>query len=194
MAETPDQARTRRRWITLAEFVAVAGLLIGAIGLYLNWSDRREDKAEKAQEAATETKAKAVVTLTGKAAGGGDSIALAAGDREISEASVRFPSALKVSPQDAMPGPTIRASWFAPALLAATDKGTDEQSGRLPVLVTVGWWDGDAKRSATALYDLLWSTHGRVLQSRKVELTGIALRDRTSSVAALDGAWSKPKP
>lgn len=194
MSETADQARTRRRWITLAEFVAVAGLLIGAATLYLNWSDRREDKAEKAQEAATEGKAKAIVTLTGKAASGGDSLALAAGDRDISEATVRFPAALGVAPQDAMPGPTVQSSWFAPALLAATDKGADEQTGRLPVLVTVGWWDGDAKRTATALYDLLWSTHGRMLQGRKVELTGIALASRTSSAAALDKAWARRKP
>ena len=193
-SETSDQARTRRRWISLAEFVAVAGLLIGAATLYFNWSDRQQDRAEKAREAVTASKTKTIVTLTGNVASGGDAIALSAGDREISEASVRFPSALKVARQDAMPGPTIETHWFAPALLAATDKGPDEQSGRLPVLVTVGWWDGDAKRSSTALYDLLWSTHGRVLQGRKVELTGIALADRTTSVAALDAAWSWHRP
>ena len=90
--------------------------------------------------------------------------------------------------------PIRSASWFAPALLAATDKGPDEQSGRLPVLITVGWWDGDAKRTSTARYDLLWRTHGRVLQGRKLELTGIALVDRTSSAAALDKAWARHKP
>ena len=65
MSESADQARTRRRWITLAEFVAVAGLLIGAATLYLNWSDRREDRVEKIQAAAAEGKAKARVTLEG---------------------------------------------------------------------------------------------------------------------------------
>ena len=193
MAETPDQARTRRRWITLAEFVAVAGLLIGAIGLYLNWSDRREDKAEKAQSEASASKAKDIVTLSGEARANGDALALTDSGHEISAASVRFPKALGVAPQDAMPGPTIRANWFEKELLAATDKGPDAQSGRLPVLVTVSWWDGETKRDATALYDVLWSAHGRMLQGRRLELTGFALRDRTSSVAALDGAWTKPK-
>ena len=51
MNETPDQARTRRRWISLAEIATIAGLLIGAGGLYLNWQDRREDQAEKASAA-----------------------------------------------------------------------------------------------------------------------------------------------
>lgn len=194
MSETPEQARTRRRWISLAEFVAVAGLLIGAATFYLNWADRREDKAEKAQAEASETKVKAIATLTGAAQGGGDTLALTDAAHTLTEATVRFPASLEIPAQDAMPGPAIQARWFAPALLAATDKGPDQQSGRLPVLITVGWWDGDAKRTSTARYDLLWSTHGRVLQGRKLELTGIALADRTSSAAALDKARSGRKP
>lgn len=192
--ETRDQARTRRRWISLAELVAVAGLLIGAATLYFNWSDRREDKAAQAQAAAVEGKSKTLVTLTGEVGAGGDTIALSAADHELSEATVRFPAALGVASQDAMPGPAIQAPWIAPALLAATDKGADEQSGRLPVLITVGWWDGDVKRSSTALYHLLWRTHGRVLQGRKLELTGIALEQRTASAATLDKAWARRKP
>ena len=194
MTESADQARTRRRWISLAEIVAVAGLLIGAATLYLNWADRQEVKAEKAEVAQSEGKARTLVTLTGKVSSGGDTLALAATGQEISEATVRFPATLGVAAQDAMPGPAIQASWFAPALIAATDKGADEQSGRLPVLITVGWWDGDAKRTATARYDLLWRTHGRVLQGRKVELTGIALADRSASAAALDTAWKRTRP
>lgn len=193
-SETPEQARTRRRWVSLAELVAVAGLLIGAATLYLNWSDRREDKTEKAQVEASESKTKGIATLTGAAQRGGDTLALTDAAHTLTEATVRFPSALKVDPHDAMPGPAIQASWFAPVLLTATDKGPDEQTGRLPVLITVGWWDGDAKRTSTARYDVLWSTHGRVLQGRRLELTGIALADRTSSVAALDKAWDRRKP
>ena len=42
MSETSEQAKTRRRWLTLAELVAVSGLLIGALTLWLNWSDKRD--------------------------------------------------------------------------------------------------------------------------------------------------------
>ena len=38
-AERADAARTRRRWVSLAEVVALAGLLIGALSLYTTWSD-----------------------------------------------------------------------------------------------------------------------------------------------------------
>jgi predicted negative regulator of RcsB-dependent stress response len=50
--ETPTERReaaeTRRRWVTLAEVLAVAGVLIAALTLWSNWSERNADKAEKA--------------------------------------------------------------------------------------------------------------------------------------------------
>ncbi|MGJ8505888.1 hypothetical protein, partial [Glaesserella parasuis] len=38
-----EAAATRRRWINLGEFIAVAGLLIAGGSLYVNWSDHRAD-------------------------------------------------------------------------------------------------------------------------------------------------------
>lgn len=189
-----EAAATRRRWISLAELVAVAGLLIGAVTLYLNWSDRREDRAARAEAQAAEGKARAIVTLTGEVADGGQSIALTDPAHNVSGAMVRFPTSLGVAQQDAMPGPRIRADWFARPLLALTDKGTDEREGRLPVLITTIWWDGDARRQDTALYNILWRIEGRMLQGRKLELTGLALNDRTASAAALDAAWKREQP
>ncbi|MGQ7355397.1 hypothetical protein ACTGXY_11450, partial [Streptococcus suis] len=70
MSETADQARTRRRWITLAEVVAVAGVLIAALTLYLNFVDRRADQADKAAAAAKDAVAQARVELAGTVDGG----------------------------------------------------------------------------------------------------------------------------
>lgn len=189
-----EAAATRRRWISLAEFVAVAGLLIGATTLYLNWSERRADDAAKVEAAKSEGKARAIVTLTGEVTGGGDAIALSDTAHAISGATVRFPADLAVSRQDAMPGPRIRADWFARPLLALTDKGADEREGRLPALITVTWWDGDTRRQDTALYDILWRTEGRMLRGRKLVLTGLALNDRATTTAAMEAAWGRVKP
>ncbi|WP_375285809.1 hypothetical protein [Sphingomonas sp.] len=194
MSESADQARTRRRWITLAEFVAVAGLLIGALTLYLNWSDRQEERADRAQATAAEGKAKARVTLVGTVKPGGESISLADPAHVFSAATIRFPAALGIRPVDLMPGPTIQAGSFSNRLLELTDKGTDERQGRLPVLITVTWWDGDARHSDTARYDILWATEGRLLRGRVLRLTGFALADRSASPAALERAWARQKP
>jgi hypothetical protein len=64
-SETPDQAQTRRRWITLAEVVAVAGVIIAALTLYNNWQERRDAAADKAVEAASATRDKTRFVLRG---------------------------------------------------------------------------------------------------------------------------------
>lgn len=194
MKETAEQARTRRRWISLAEFVAVAGLVIAAATLYLNWSDRREERAEHTAETASAKKTGGIATLSGEVTDGGDAIALSDPGHTFSAATVRFPSPLGVPARDAMPGPRISADWFAAPLLKLTDEGTDDRTGRLPVLISVTCWDGDARRHDTALYDILWRTEGRMLRGRKLVLTGFALNDRAASSAALEKAWAREKP
>ena len=42
-----EAAAIRRRWITLGKIVAVAGLIISALALYLSYADRRADEAER---------------------------------------------------------------------------------------------------------------------------------------------------
>lgn len=39
MSETPEQQRRRLRWLTLAEFVGIAAVLISALGLWKSWHD-----------------------------------------------------------------------------------------------------------------------------------------------------------
>ena len=180
----------RRRWITLAEMIAVVGMLIGAATLYLNWSARRAAEAARAAQTASAEHARGIVTLVGKATNGGDALALSDGDRNFSAATVTFPKALGVSPQDALPGPRISADWFANALLKANE-GTNARHGRLPVLIATSWWDGDRSHSETALYDVLWRTDSRFLRGKKLVLTGLTLASRSGTSAALEGAWGK---
>lgn len=194
MSETADQARMRRRWITLAEVVGVAGLIIAALGLWMNWSDRRSDEAERTAERTGEQRQHALVTLTAMVTDGGQSLTLADPQHTIAAASVQLPSGLQVAAQDAMPGPRISAGWFERQLLELTDGGADDRSGQLPVLVTTSWWDGPDQRRDTAIYDVLWSSHGRLIGGRRIELTGLALRSRGGSAAALDRAWQQARP
>ncbi|HEU0044732.1 hypothetical protein [Sphingomonas sp.] len=192
--ETTEQRTRRRRWLTLAELVAVASVLIGAIGLYLSWSDRRESAAERAAAVAKEAKVQRIVRLEGTVSSGGETLTLADATHKIESVDVRFPAGLGVTPRDGVPQPRIEADWFRSALLKATDGGRDDADGRLPVLVTAYWWDADVKRSDRAIYDVAWRTRGGgMFAGRSLDLTGLVLRERGGSAQRLDALWSPPK-
>ena len=191
MSETADQ-KTRRRWINLAELVAVAGVVIAALGLYVSWSDRRESAADKAATVATEAKERGRLELTATA--DGDTLRLTDARHDLTDVTIAFPSALGVSAQRPSGDPVIEASSFADTLLKLTDGGADDRSGRLPVLVTASYIDGDATRTARGIYDIVWQTKGRMLRGRALEVTGLRLRQRGGTQAALDAAWTREKP
>jgi len=192
VTESKDQAATRRRWITLAELVAVAGVLIGALTLWSGWSERREDRAAAQAAAAATAREAGRLEITGTVRDGGRSILLADERHDIREARFAFPSALKVAPQQPAGDPAIDADWIAPFLLKLTDGGADDRTGRLPVLATLTYWDGDRERTASAIFDLVWRTEGRMLRGRALRLDGLKLRRRGGDRAALDALWRRP--
>ena len=191
--ETPDQAKTRRRWITLAEVVAVAGVLIAGLTLYSGWADRRADQAERVAAQAGAARAEARVDLVATVTGGGDTLTLRDEKHDIRDATFTFPKALGVAKQSPVEA-AIDADWVSDALLKLTDGGADDRTGRLPVLIATTYWDGDTPRTTSAIYDIIWRTYGRALRGRGFKLEGLKLRQRGGTSAALDAAWAREKP
>lgn len=192
MTETTEERTRRRRWLSLAELVAVASVLIGALSLYLSWSDRRDTQAERAAEVASKNKVERIVRLEGTVADDGDAIELADVTHKVETIDVRFPAALGASAREGVPKPRIESDWFKAALLKATDGGADDAEGRLPVLVTAHWWDADVRRSDRAIYDLVWRTKGRTFAGRSLKLTGLVSRERGGTAKRLDTLWLAP--
>ncbi|GGB32779.1 hypothetical protein GCM10011380_22770 [Sphingomonas metalli] len=193
MSETPDQA-TRRRWVSLAEAVAVAGLVIGALTLWLSWSDKRDERIDKASEQASAARERARVELVASVEDGGRTLTLKDERHDLSDAAISFPGALGVETQRPPGDPAIDAGWFEEPLLKATDGGADRRTGRLPVLIRLRYWDGDTERSSSGIYDIVWRTEGRLLRGRTVRMEGLRLRARGGDQAALDAAWLRVKP
>ncbi|GAA0665079.1 hypothetical protein FHT00_000979 [Sphingomonas insulae] len=194
MSETSDQAQTRRRWITLAEVVAVAGVVIAALTLYSNWQERRDAAADKAVEQASATRDKTRFLLRGTVAKDKRSIALVREEAHpLGDIRVTFPTALGVSPQDSVTQ-TIDLDWFDDALRKATDGGEDDRTGRLPVLIRYTYFTDDRPTTRQAIYDLVWSTHGRAGRSRAVELVDLRLRESGGSQQRIDALWARAMP
>jgi len=195
MSETPDQARTRRRWISLAEAVAVAGVIIGALTLWNSWSERRADQASKVAEQAAATRAEARVELSATPRHDGRELLLKDERHELQDVAITFPKPLGITPQHPAGDPVIDASTgLDKTLLKLTDGGADDRAGRVPVLITVSYVDGDATRTTTGLYDVVWRTQGRHLFGRALKLEGLRLRQRAGTAAALAAAWAREKP
>lgn len=189
-AERAEKAAIRRRWIGLAEWVGIAALLVSVGGLWLAWSDRRVDQAEKASESAD----KSLITYTASRSGRGAVLDLSDPDHKIQQIDVAFPPSLGVKTQTGMIQPHISAKWFERELLAATDKGADNREGKLPVLITTIWWEGSQRKTDRAIYQIVWQTTGRLFQGRALNLDAASLAERGGSPARLDELWKAERP
>jgi hypothetical protein len=192
--ETSDQAQTRRRWITLAEVVAVAGVIIAALTLYNSWQERREAAQAKIAERDSATRDRTRFVLRGTVAANRRSIVLAREEAHpLGDIRVTFPPALGVAPQDSVTQ-TIELGWFEAALRKATDGGPDSRSGRLPVLIRYTYFTDDRPTTRQAIYDIVWKTEGNFPWPRKVTLIDLRLRETGGDAHRLDALWAKAVP
>ncbi len=181
----------RRRWVTLGEVVAVAGVIIGGLTLWNSWDERRTARQEQMAEAKLASTAATRLNLTMTLAGDGKQIALSDRGHDLRDIEIHFPAALEIDARAPIL-PEIEADWFAPPLLRATDGGLDEREGVLPALVRATYRVGDGTRTDTAIIDILWRTSGRTLAGRDLRIVGARLRQRGGDQAKLDALWTKP--
>jgi type II secretory pathway pseudopilin PulG len=192
--ETPESRAARRRWITVGEFVAVAGLLIAALSLYLTWSDRRADEAERrAQQAYARESAAEQARRVGLIAtdADGDLLSFKGAACDLQSADISFPSALEVPAQSVTLDPHIDADWFDGPLLKAF-KSSKRSSGRLPVLIVSRCTGASGERLERAIYDVPFTVESRLLRGKTLRLRGLVLREYVSAgkaQARLDAAW-----
>ena len=180
----------RRRWLPLAELVGLLGVVIAALGLWTSWSDRRADTAARAAAEASVARVQGRVDLVATPRRDGRELLLRDPRHELQDVVIAFPRALGVTPQHPLADPVIDAEPLRDALL----KDNDARGGRVPVLVTTRVLVGDAARTATMMYDLVWVTESRFLRGRSLKLVALRLRQRGGSQASVDAAWAKVKP
>ncbi len=193
MSDAEEARAERRRWITLAEGVAVAGVVIGGLTLWNNVSERRSAEAERATASTSAARAKAALAIVATVADGGERLVLSAPDRRIERIEVGFPPVLKVAAKSAVGDVAIPAGWVRAPVLAITDGGADALEGRLPVAITATWFEGDTQRHSSAIYDLVFETHGRLVGGRSLVLKALARREVAKGDVGrrLDTLWGQ---
>ncbi|MCW4461291.1 hypothetical protein OK349_06200 [Sphingomonas sp. BT-65] len=189
-AEKAEARAIRRRWLTIGEIVAVAGVIIAGVSLWISWADKRNEASEKAAEASKAKAAETRLDLRASVSDGGQQVVLSDPAHEILDTAIAFPEALNIGAQ-APVLPRIEASWFGSPVLGATDKGADEREGRLPVLVTVSYRAGDVTKQDRAIVELVWRTSGRMLAGRELRIEAARVRERGGDQARIDAMWAQ---
>jgi hypothetical protein len=198
MSEETPPKRLPIRWLTLAEIVAVAALVITGLSF---WDSHRErvrderDRSAAASEKQAEAKAAALkqtFVMTGAREDGGAKVVLASVNegQVIQTQTVWFPAQIRSDSVETTGNPRLEAGWIESGLRKHAGK---DKTGRVPVgVLTVFIEDGQTKTDR-AVYQLGYSIHSRTLRADKVELEGLSVARRDVSgdlQAAAGNLWS----
>ena len=193
MSETPQQRRTRLRWLTLAEIVAILAVGISGLGLWKSWQD-----SETRPVVANDAKS---IPLTLRATVNDDrrSVVLTAVEpgHAVQSAEISFPAALGVSALEQSGDVELSASSFDDVLFEQRDVAKlpklTKSEARLPLLIVTRYIEAGSPREDRALYTLGYRiSDGGILSGRELSLGGLSLVTRGKGVnqAALDRRWA----
>lgn len=185
-------SRPRLRWLNIAEVVALIGVVIAGLTLWNSWADRRDARAAQAQAEAASVKAQGRVDLVGIPRKGGKELLLKDPRHDLQDVTIAFPAALGVTAQRPLADSVIVADPLRDPLL----DGNNLHAGRVPVLITTRFVDGDEARTVSSIYDLVWNADKAVplIGSRSLRFEALRLHQRSGSQTALDALWAKAKP
>lgn len=201
-AQAAEAAAIRRRWITLGEVLAVVAVVISALTLWNNWSERSDSEAIKAADAHKQSRRAVTMVLVSNSVGGSElALTPASSEQSVQSQTILFPSALEVDPAETTGEPRIEAGWFQSELKKARNAAglPDNSRGdeRLPVVITTRFLVDGETHEDVALYDIGYSVSGRLLTGHDVTLRGVSLVSRVKAgdaQAKLDARWKRLFP
>ncbi|MGZ3377790.1 MAG: hypothetical protein ACXU8S_14445, partial [Phenylobacterium sp.] len=119
-------------------------------------------------------------------------------EQVIQTQALTFPSEIRGDAVQTTGNPRIEAGWIEGGVTKAEHaRGGKGRSGRLPVAIVTTFIEDGQTKTDTALYQLGYSAHSRVLRSDKVELEGLSLIRHGvggDAQAAVDAVWTKQNP
>lgn len=198
MTQETSSKRLPIRWLTLAEIVAVAALVITGLSFWDSHRERvREDRERAAAAREKEADARAAAlkqtfVMTGQREDDGAKVRLTSVNegQVIQTQTVWFPAQLRSDSVETTGNPRLEASWIENGLRKHAGKS---RTGRVPVGVLTVFIEDGVTKTDRAIYQLGYSIHPRTLRADKVELEGLSLARRGVSgdlQAAADTLWA----
>ncbi len=186
------------RWLTLAEIVAVAALVITGLSFWDSHRERVREEGERraaASERQAQVKAEArkmTFVLTGAREDDGKLVRLTAVNegQVIQTQTVWFPTEIRSDSVETTGNPRLEVGWIEHGLVKHAGKA---RTGRVPVGVLTVFIEDGVTKTDRSIYNLGYSLHSRTLRADKVGLEGLSLATRnvTSDLqAAASTLWS----
>jgi hypothetical protein len=207
MNDAPSKKRLPVRWLSLAEIVGVAALVIAGLGYWDNHRERiqadREhaqadrdraradaEKARQRQAEAQESALKHSFLMTGATDSGGARIKLqtARPEQVIQTQTLWFPTEIKADSVSTTGNPRLESRWIEDGLR----KYVKGETGRVPVGIETTFIEDGQTRTDRAVYMAGFSLHGRPVGGPRLEFEGLSLARRGVTgdpQAAANGYW-----
>ena len=169
MTESPTseaRRKSRIRWITLGEAIAIAALIVSAFGVWISWKSDGEDKAPTT---VVERRQAIPLALRGEALRDGRSLEIS--PIEDGHALQSLTVAVAGSPIELGSDGELDADDVEAALGKAVKDGGPH---RVPVRITARYVEAGADKTATGSYVLGYRSKDRLLGGRSLRLTGLS--------------------
>jgi hypothetical protein len=165
MSESPESKKSRLRWVTLGEAIAIAALILSGLGLWREWSKADDKPAVVEKERAT-----IPLALRGKVLDDGRSLEIS--PIEDSHALETLVIAAKGTKIELGSDGDLSARAVEDALGKADKDAKGTQ--RLPVRITAKYVEAGADKSATGSYAISYKWEGGgLLGGKSLRLVGL---------------------
>lgn len=203
--EPLSKKRLPVRWLTLAEIVGVAALVLAGLGYWDSHRERLQQDRERAQSEREHARAEAEqgkaraeqaqqealrhsLLLTGTPSGGELRLQTARSEQVIQTQTLWFPTEVRPDSVSTTGHPRIEAGWIEDRLR----KAAKSEDHRVPVAIETSFIEDGQTRTDRAVYLIGFSLHGRLVGGPRVEFEGLSLARRGVSgdlQAAANGYW-----
>ena len=166
--ETESQRRTRLRWVTLGEAIAIAALILSGLGLWHEWN-KRDDGPKVVVEKPTAIP----LALRGRVGDDGRSLEISPIEEEHALQSLT----LTVPTSGSVIEIGSDGEVSARAIESALNRVDDQEKGphRLPIRIAARYVEAGADKSTTGSYVLTYRWEGGGLFSgRSLRLVGLS--------------------
>ena len=163
MSESTEAKKSRLRWVTLGEAIAIAALILSGLGLWHEWNKR------ESQPVVVEKPTQIPLALRGKVRNEGRELEIA--PIEDSHALQSLTISIGKSQIEVGSDGELEASEVQAALGEAME---DEGRHRAPVRITARYVEAGADKTATGSYVLSYRTKDKLIGGRSLRLTGLS--------------------